>query len=102
MILQSRNSTGTTAERIEAAIRELEERRQSAEAVVKGAEELVAQEWSRAVEIVPGSKILAYVLQKHGCSFAKTKGDSGRLAMFLNKDAVPDELRRVLCQIAAV
>jgi hypothetical protein len=104
IFLQGRNLEGSVEDRLARAVELLSQRMEGLPAV---REHLVAEidaEWNRttASERAPGGLILDRVCQRYGVRFAKDNGDSARLARFVRREVVPDELRQLLTDVADV
>jgi hypothetical protein len=98
--MQNRRIGGPVSERIEAAIRDLQERLGNLDRVRADVEADVATDWPRnALNLVPGSLVLEAVAQLFEVRFNKEAGDSARLARLLKAGAIPQEMKDFLNSI---
>jgi putative ATP-dependent endonuclease of OLD family len=98
--LTGRSVEGDVPQRIEAAIAELQDRRQRIDSTRSSITAQVEAVWpDEAMECAPGAEILAHATKGFNVSFSKETGDSARLAQLLSKVAIPGELRDLLQDI---
>jgi hypothetical protein len=50
--------------------------------------------------MAPGGLILDALARRYGIRFVKERGDSARLARLVRKEAIPEELRQLLSDVA--
>jgi putative ATP-dependent endonuclease of the OLD family len=100
VFLQGRRAQGEPQERLERASEELTQRLRDLAELQRRIATDVEADWDRvAVDRAPGAAILDGVARQFGVRFVKENGDSARLARFLDRDAIPQELRRLLREI---
>ncbi len=100
MFLHVRGAEGGIEDRLDAAIKEAEGRK----AKLVGAESELRADLSKTDKVqfkalVPGTLLLERVFKRFAVSFMKEKGDSERLAQFVRREQIPEELRTLLTDI---
>jgi putative ATP-dependent endonuclease of OLD family len=97
VFLNVRTSEGSVEERIRAGIAALNLRLSHLADQAKAVEAEITSSWnSYATALAPGTLILENVARRYGVAFSKEKGDSERLAQYVQKEAVPHELLELL------
>jgi len=100
--LQTRKSTGSLEERLQAGISELQKRLDSITSTQQEIEKTTVDNWElNAKKIVPGAEILDKCCQHFGVRFQKDAGDSAKLASYMTKEAIPKEIITLLRDVTA-
>jgi hypothetical protein len=101
--LQNRTDEGPIEERLERAAKDLLQRQKMLESERARITAEVDQNWdANAILRAPGALILDAVAKRFGVRFRKDSGDSARLARLMRSNAVPEELKRLLEEVAEV
>lgn len=102
IFLQRRDQAGSPEERLARAVEDLSDRLSGVAATREKITADVEGSWlDVALDRAPGSLILDRVARRYDVRFSKESGDSARLARLVPKEAIPEELRQVLYEIAA-
>jgi putative ATP-dependent endonuclease of the OLD family len=101
--LQNRTDEGSIEERLDRAAKDLLQRQQTLESERARIAAEVDQHWdAKAMLQAPGALILDGVAKRFKVRFRKDNGDSARLARLMRSNVVPEELKRLLEEIAEV
>jgi AAA domain, putative AbiEii toxin, Type IV TA system len=101
--LQNRTDVGSVEERLDRAAKDLLQRQQTLESERARITAEVDQHWdAKAILQAPGALILDTVAKRFRVRFRNDSGDSARLARLMRSTAVPEELKRLLEEVAEV
>jgi putative ATP-dependent endonuclease of the OLD family len=101
--LRNRTDEGSIEDRLHRASKDLLQRQQMLESERARIAAEVDQNWdANAMLRAPGALILDAVARRFGVRFRKDSGDSARLARLMRSNVVPEELRRLLQEVAEV
>ena len=97
---RTRTNPGTVEERIRGGITALQDRLENISNLKSNIEQEVDQSLAtRALDHVPGTRLLESVAKRFGVSFSKDKGDGERLARYLSISSINQDIIRLLREI---
>jgi hypothetical protein len=101
--LNTRSNIGTIEERLRTAAEHLNTLAGNVGATSSEIQVQVDQDWARdAVAMVPGTQVLQIVARQFGVGFSKEKGDSEKLASFLARHEIPNELVGLIHELSGL
>lgn len=101
VFLNTRSQDGDVRARLEKGIEQLRERVEGLESVGQTIREEMEADWDVvALDRAPGALVLDAVAKRYGVRFRKENGDGARLARYVRKDSIPEELKLLLTELA--
>jgi len=101
VVLQGRQVEGPVEERLARASEELTQRLNNVVATRQNIVAAVEVDWDQVAQYrAPGGLILDAVARRYGVRFSKESGDSAKLARLVRREAIPEELRQLMSDVA--